>query len=75
MPELLEEIKKLPREEQLALADQIYGWEGAAPVEDEVWQAELVRRAHEALQNPGKGLSWEEVEARLRAQDENGNRG
>ena len=75
MAELLEEIKKLPREEQLALADQIYEWEDAAPIEDGAWKAELVRRAHEALQNPGKGLSWEEVEARLRAQDENGKHG
>jgi len=75
MAELLEEIKKLPREEQLALIQQVWDLEGATLPEDEAWNAELVRRAHEALQNPGKGLSWEEVEARLRAQDENGNHG
>ena len=61
MPELLEEIKKLPREEQLALADQIYEWEGAAPIEDEVWQAELVRRAMHAKANGFPGRPMEDV--------------
>jgi len=66
MAELLEEIKKLPREEQLALIQQVWDLEGAAPIEeDEEFKAELVRRAQYAIDNPQSGIPWAEVKARL----------
>jgi len=61
MAELLEEIKKLPREEQLALADQIYELEGVPLLEDEAWKAELVRRAMHAKANGFPGRPIEDV--------------
>jgi len=61
MPELLEEIKKLPREEQLALADQIYEWDSGNEVEDEAWKAELIRRAMHAKANGFPGRPMEDV--------------
>ena len=64
MAELLEEIKKLSRVEQLALAEQIVA------LADEEFKAELVRRAQEMIKNPSSGYSLEEVEAHLLAQDE-----
>ncbi len=68
MAELLEQIKQLSREEQLALVQQIYALEDEREVvEDAQWNAELIRRAQELIKNPGSGKSWEEVEARLRA--------
>lgn len=64
MAELLEEIKKLSRAEQLALADQIIA------LADEEFKAELVRRAQEMIKNPSMSYSLEEVENHLLAQDE-----
>lgn len=72
MAELLEEIKKLSREEQLALADQIIALSDEEPVweEDEEFKAEVIRRAQHLLKNPSSGYSLEEVLGHLRAQDE-----
>ena len=61
MAELLEDIKKLPREEQLALADQIYELDSEGQTEDEAWKAELVRRAMHAKANGFPGRSMEAV--------------
>jgi len=66
MAELLEEIKKLPREEQLALIQQVWDLEWAPPIEeDEEFKAELARRAQHAIDNPQSGIPWAEVKARL----------
>ena len=71
MAEILEQIKKMSREEQLALADQIYA---LAPeqeaVEDEEFMVELHRRADNAVRNPHSGTSWAEAKARLTIKQE-----
>jgi len=71
MTELLEEIKKLSREEQVALAHQILkGEDDKVGEDDERFKAELIRRAQEMIKNPTRSYSFEEVEAHLLSQDE-----
>jgi putative addiction module component (TIGR02574 family) len=69
MAELLEQIKKMSRAEQLALAQQIWDLEAEKDTveEDEEFKAELIRRAQHAIGNPQSGIPWEEVKARLLA--------
>ena len=66
MAELLEEIKKLPREEQLALIQQVWDLEWAPPIvlsPEET--AELEKRARHARDNPQSGTPWAELKARM----------
>ena len=65
MAELLEEIRKLPRAEQLALMQQVLDLD-AEPVSEEERQM-LVTRAQEAAKNPLGGTPWEDVKARMLA--------
>lgn len=65
MAEILEEIKKMSRAEQLALVQQIWDLD-AEPVSEEERQM-LIARAQEAAKNPRGGTPWEEVKARMMA--------
>ncbi len=76
MAELLEQIKKMSREEQQALIEQIYALWEERPNEDEQFLADLRVRASNAARNPQSGLSWTETKARLLAnQNEQEQRG
>ena len=60
--EMLEQIRRLPPEEQHELAEQILIEFGA--YDDELTPeqvAELERRAEDALNNPERGTPWEQV--------------
>ncbi len=68
MAELLEQIKQLSREEQLALIKQVWDLEAEerivlSPEET----AELETRARKAAENPLDGTPWPELKARMLA--------
>ncbi len=65
MAELLEQIKQLSREEQLALVQQIWDLD-AEPISEEERQM-LIGRAQEAAKDPRGGTPWAEVKARMMA--------
>ncbi|BCM92438.1 hypothetical protein IAD21_04318 [Abditibacteriota bacterium] len=68
MAELLEQIKKMSREEQQLLVDQIQAlWDEPkeAVLEDKEFVAELRRRADNAIHNPQSGIPWAEAKTRL----------
>ncbi len=68
MAELLEQIKKMSRAEQLVLAQQIWdlGHEGAeVPEEDPEFREELQRRVQQAIDNPHAGIPWEQVKTQM----------
>lgn len=60
--EILEQIRRLPPEEQHELAEKIlveFGEFAEELTSEQV--AELERRAEDALKNPGRGTPWEQV--------------
>jgi len=66
MAELLEQIKKLPREEQLALIQQVWDLESAPPIVlSPEERNELEGRGREAAINPLGGTPWAELKARM----------
>ncbi len=65
--EILEQIRRLPPEEQHEIAEKIR--EELGELDDELTPeqvAELDRRAEDALKNPGRGTPIEEVSAEIR---------
>jgi putative addiction module component (TIGR02574 family) len=66
--DLTRHARELPIEEQLDLAQEL--WEQASPpaeftLPDDLKEL-LEARLREARENPGSGVPWEEVRARLR---------
>ena len=65
--EILEQIRRLPVEEQYDVAEKV--WEEFGDVEDELTPeqaAELERRAEEFRNNPQNGIPWEKVRDEVR---------
>jgi putative addiction module component (TIGR02574 family) len=65
--EILEQIRRLPLEEQSDVAERV--WAEFGDCDDELTPeqaAELDRRAEDALKNPGRGTPIEEVSAEIR---------
>lgn len=60
--DILEQIRRLPPEEQSEVAERVR--EEFGNCDDELTPeqiAELDRRAEDALKNPGRGTPWEEL--------------
>jgi len=65
--EIIEQVRTLPREEQLKVAEQIWSELGEdLPIETPEMLAELERRAEEFRKNPNNGVPWEEVRNDIR---------
>jgi putative addiction module component (TIGR02574 family) len=65
--EILERIRKLPENERRELVQQVL--DEFTEYDDELTPeqiAELDRRAEDALKNPGRGKSFEEVSAEIK---------
>ena len=65
--EILEQIRRLPPEEQCEVAEKV--WTEFGDIGDDLTAeqaAELDRRAEDALRNPGLGTPIEEVSAEIR---------
>ena len=60
--EILEQIRRLPPDEQYDVAEKIWAEFGEGDAELTPQQvAELDRRAEDALKNPGRGTPWEDL--------------
>jgi putative addiction module component (TIGR02574 family) len=57
--QVLEEIDKLPFEEQREVFEHLRDKFDVEPTAEQI--AELDRRAEDALKNPGRGISWEQL--------------
>jgi putative addiction module component (TIGR02574 family) len=64
--EIVEDILKLPHEEQFRLYDELSVKINSEDGYDEVWKAEIERRTADLAASNAVTRSWEEVEASLR---------
>ena len=63
--EILERVRTLPRQEQLALAEQIWAEQGDDGGETPEFLAELERRGAEFKRDPGSAIPWQEIRAEV----------
>jgi putative addiction module component (TIGR02574 family) len=64
--EILERVRTLPRQEQLALAEQIWAEQGDDANESPEVLAEWERRAAEFKKEPNTAIPWSEIRAEVR---------
>jgi putative addiction module component (TIGR02574 family) len=75
---VLKEVMKLSIDDRTLLAHEIWRSvedEAAAAELSDAQRAELERRAEDARRNPGDGIPWDVVKARLRARWQQPRRG
>ncbi|HTV42533.1 MAG TPA: addiction module protein [Candidatus Sulfotelmatobacter sp.] len=67
--QVLEEIKKLPFEEQREVFEQLRDKFEVEPTAEQI--AEFERRGEELRQRPERGIPWEQVRAELKERTKN----
>lgn len=69
--QIVEDILKLPHDEQLRLYDELSVKINSEDDYDDAWKAEIERRTADIDAGTAITYSWEEVEAELRAKQQN----
>ena len=63
--EILERVRELPRQEQLALAEQIWAEQGNDAGESPEFLANLERRATEFKRDTASAIPWQDIRAEV----------